>query len=182
MVARALHAAGPCPHACPRLLTVVVIAGALAPLPAGPAQGAGPGRWSQLTDWSGGDSHKYAVHVMLVRGDNNPFNSRILWWGPQGPNQFPQFHGGEWGWKAGSESCDAFPVDSLVALGIGLPGEDIFCSRHAMLADPGRVLVAGGSSPGTYAYGISEASIYARGPGTTAGTWSTADTMSEWRW
>jgi hypothetical protein len=126
-----------------------------------------------------GDDSRYAVHLVLARGDNSPFHSRILWWRGEFGGAF---HGGEWGWKIGSESCGGpFPSDSFVALPIGGPGEDVFCGSNSMLGD-GRLMVAGGSAPDAADYGENKARIYTRGSGSSAGSWSTPADMNEWRW
>lgn len=146
------------------------------------ARAAGPGQWTQPgqpgDDWSGGNSLKYAVHMVLVPGDGNPYHSRVLYWRGATPTRFD---GGEWGWRTGNDGCAAFPSSSFDNLGLGTSGLDIFCSGNTLLPD-GRVFVPGGHDPVTGSYGEKRSRIYARGSGSAAGTWSDGTDMSQWRW
>lgn len=75
---------------------------------------AGPGRadtgqWTpDSVNWSEGNVERYAVHMMLLRGDNKPYHSRILWF--QGEDlSLNTLYGGEWGWTPGNDGCTSLP-------------------------------------------------------------------------
>ncbi len=158
-------------------LVLVPILGIGLLLAPSPALGVEKGKWTGTHDWSGGTG-KYAVHMALVPGDNNPYNSRIVWWRGE---TYGNWLGGEWGWRSGNESCTTFPTTSFDALPLGAPGVDIFCSGQAAMAD-GRLFLPGGTDPVTGIYGENKSKIYTRGSGTSAGTWSNPPEMVDWRW
>ena len=142
------------------------------------AASAHPGRWSDAVSWNASGFNRYAIHMVLVPGDGNPYHSRILWYRGETPTRFD---GGEWGWAPGAIDCASYPGSSFTALPIAGPGMDVFCSGHSTLAD-GRVFVPGGTDPVTGHYGENKTRIYAPGTGTAAGTWSTPPEMVDWRW
>ncbi len=156
------------------LVPIVGIGLLLAP---SPALGVEKGKWTGIHDWSGGTG-KYAVHMALVPGDNNPYHSRIVWWRGE---TYGNWLGGEWGWRSGNESCTTFPTTSFDALPLGAPLVDIFCSGQAAMAD-GRLFLPGGTDPVTGLYGENKSKIYTRGSGTSAGAWSNPPEMVDWRW
>ena len=67
------------------------------------------GKWSPNSNWHPDGSNKYAIHLVLLRGEDSPYHSRILWWNSDVGGVF---YGGEWGWKTGSDGCDSFPQAS----------------------------------------------------------------------
>ena len=57
------------------------------------------GHWTPPADWhlegTQTDNLKYAVHLVLLRGDGSPYHSRILWWRAEKQDEFarPAFLG-----------------------------------------------------------------------------------------
>jgi hypothetical protein len=136
------------------------------------------GMWASSGDSMAGNDQRYAVHMMLVPGDNNPYHSRIVWFRGEAPGQF---NGAEWGWLTGNDGCSAFPGDRFVNLGLSPSGDNIFCSGTAQLAD-GRGFIAGGEDPVIGEYGNNLVRIYTRGSGSDSGSWSNPGNLAQWRW
>jgi hypothetical protein len=143
-----------------------------------PSQGAGPARWTPAVNWATPGSSSYAVHLVLMAGDETPHHSRILWWRGHGGSGL---QGGAWGWNPPHDSVVTYPSASFTALSPPDPAVDIFCSGHAGLWD-GRVVVPGGTHPGTGTYGENASRLYTPGSGTTPGTWSDPGNLAERRW
>ena len=137
-----------------------------------------PGKWSAIKDWSGGNPSKYAVHMMLLRGDGAPHHSRLMWFQGQ---PLGVFNGGEWGWRSIDSGFVHWPDSNFVALPVALPGMNIFCSGHATMGD-GRALLAAGTDTLVGIYGDIESRIFTPGAGTAGGTWSTTGLLADWRW
>ena len=78
----------------------------IAPLPASATYSI-TGRWTPPADWhlegTQVDKLKYAVHMVLIRGDGDPYHSRVLWWRAEKQDEF---RGGQWGWKAPTSGDD----------------------------------------------------------------------------
>ena len=138
-----------------------------------------PGRWSPSADWSSGDERNYAVHLVLLPGDGNPYHSRVLWWMGQ---RADTMWGGQWGWTPGNEGCATFPTANFADLGLAKPGMDIFCGGHIQMPDLGRLLVIGGTDTMTGDFGENRVRIFTPGTGTASGTWSSPESMKNWRW
>ncbi|MBI5709561.1 MAG: hypothetical protein HZC42_04540, partial [Candidatus Eisenbacteria bacterium] len=99
------------------------------------------GQWSPNADSSRGQPGRYAIHLVLLRGDAQPYHSRILWWSG---DRFGSFSGSEWGWRPASPGCDAFPdTSSLSAIYVPPSGINEFCAGHVPIN--GRLFVAGGT-------------------------------------
>lgn len=144
----------------------------------------GMGRWTPKFDWAtiAESDRRTAVHMMLLRGDGAPYHSRVLWFGGEPHNVFK---GGTWGWNPNTtiDDCNAYPTANFTAI-TPLPtaGYNIFCSGHAALAD-GRMLVAGGHSHETGAFGVSNATIHTAGTGEEGiGSWTEVSSMAARRW
>jgi len=149
-----------------------LVAGALVFAVTGTAA-ADQGRWSPASNWARGDIARYAVHMVLLRGDNNPYHSRILWF--QGEDTLgtrPTFEGGEWLWRPAPDTCAcfAYPTPQLDSLGVDSSLFNPFCAGHAQLA--GKLLVAGGDDAVVGDYGEIQDRLYAEGSGTGRGTWT----------
>src|SRR5262249_53896591 len=156
----------------------------------------GPGKWtpsntSSHWDWRrySGDT-RHGVHMILLPGDGSPYHSRILWWReersvPVPPYlPAPEFSGGMWGWR---DSCS---VDRCVGaasspcfdtLAVDLARMDPFCAGNTQLGD-GTLLTSGGTDRTVGFYGENDARIFNPGTGTSGGTWTTVDSMAEFRW
>src|SRR5437867_1768839 len=117
------------------------------------------GMWTDTLNWSGADVNRYAVHLMLVPGDNHPYHSRILWLKEQLDNQIK---GGKWVWWLLNYGCSAYPTANFDSLGLDTCGLDMFCDAHIMLAD-GREMHIGGTSPVTLDYGERKSRIFKAG-------------------
>src|SRR6267378_1132873 len=138
------------------------------------------GKWTPNSDWrSTNDVTRHAIHMALVRGDNNPYHSRILWWSGDASG----FFGGcEWGWKTGGDGCDSFPQASrFTEISVPSSNEDVFCSGQAALAD-GRMLSAGGADSATGDYGDDQTRVWRTGTGSGSGAWTNSGAMKQWRW
>lgn len=171
------------PAARPRFRPPLVVSlGVLAVL-AWPTAGhaVGSGKWTPKFDWasSAPSDRRTAIHMMLLRGDGVPYHSRVFWYGGE---PLHEFKGRLWGWNPVSDSCDSFPTTNFTAI-TPLPtvGYNVFCSGHAALAD-GRMLVAGGHSHETGAFGVNRATIHTTGAGSAAGAWDSVNSMAERRW
>ena len=154
---------------------LIAIALSLSPL-AGPGW-AEVGHWTPKSYWSEGEQARYAVHMMLLRGDAT-YHSRILWF--QGENVAGDtLYGGEWGWTPGGDDYSQFPTSHFVRLGLNHSGMNPFCAGHAMLGGAGddRVLVAGGYDPNVQEYGEIRARIFTDGTGDARGTWTPVPDM-----
>jgi hypothetical protein len=171
MVAIHFHRPAPAPAAV--LLPLLV----LVPIISTPLR-AEDGKWSPSMDWSGGSLSKYAVHMVLLPGDDNPYHSRVVWY--RGENA-TTFFGGEWGWLTGNDGCTAFPTGSFAPLSIQPSGVDLFCSGSVGLSD-GRSFFPGGTDPVTGSYGENKSRVLTRGTLTAASTWSPGSEMNDWRW
>src|SRR5207248_2582867 len=100
------------------------------------------GRWTQHDwDWSRGDPLRYAIHMVLLRGDTT-IHSRILYWSFDNSNTFL---GGEWGWTKSNDGCDLDDASlHFDSLSVNTAGFDVFCGGHATLAEPGQSLLVAG--------------------------------------
>lgn len=127
------------------------------------------GAWTPAPD---PDLGGVAVHMALLHGDDT-YHSRVVWWRKQSI-------GGVLGWVPGNDDCSQDPLTTLSTLGTWAPGEDIFCSGHAGLAD-GTLFTAGGNE-GDHLYGINDARIFTPGSGEVPGTWTPRTKMSFRRW
>lgn len=141
------------------------------------------GQWTPAVDWSyaSGEVSAYAIHMVLLPGDGQPYHSRLLWWNG---HKADGFAGREMGWLPGTEGCDSFPSSRFRYIGApGMPEShlDIFCSGHAALAD-GRLFTPGGTSQVTGIYGEKRTRLFQAGSGTSQGEWTDPGDMSEWRW
>ena len=160
------------------LLPAIALALALVGLPGGAR--ADRGRWTPPANWAQGDQARYAVHMMLLRGDNNPYHSRILWF--EGENTFPPaapiFEGGEWLWKPVGDTCTCatYPIVEFDSLGVDSCITNPFCSGHSVLGD-GRLFVAGGDDSVVADYGVISARLFSGGTGTARGSWSDPGNM-----
>ena len=143
------------------------------------------GHWTTSANWSQGDRERYAVHMMLLRGDGNPYHSRILWYQGEAqiyPSTTATFYGGEWGWRSLSDTAVVFyPTANFDPLGLDTCGMNPFCGSHTILRD-GRVLIAGGHNPFIFDYGDNRARIFTDGTHSAKGSWSVARNMNLWRW
>lgn len=147
-----------------------------------PALGvADSGRWTpdldmaQVPGWPEG----IAVHLMLLKGDGNPYHSRVVWLKGRTPNAW---FGGEWGWNPASDACTSWPTTSFTKLNLLDPQANIFCAGHTELGEPGgRTLVVGGTEDASER-GMRFAKFLTPGTSTSASTWTTADSMIEKRW
>ena len=90
------------------------------------------GRWTAPTDWAQGQNQRYAIHLLLLRGDERPFHSRVIWFRGEAGSQFL---GGQWGWQASQDTCIAWPAASFEDIGMDSSGVNFFCGGHATLAD-----------------------------------------------
>ena len=131
------------------------------------------GQWSPN---SAASQNGYAVHMMLLRGDSQPYHSRILWW--YGSDN-SGFSGTEWGWSQTSSGCGAF--DSFSPIPVPPAGINVFCAGHVPLPD-GRVLVAGGADEVTMTYGDNKARVLRDTTGTVSKQWYDPGPMAQWRW
>ena len=135
-------------------------------------------------NWAESSQARFAVNMLLLRGDSQHYHSRILWWGNEGVignAPLDSLYGGEWGWTPGNDGCSSYPASHFVRLGVDTSGMDPFCSGHAMLGD-GKVLIAGGQNAFIAQYGENRARIYTAGTD-SRGTWSpTAHPMNFWRY
>ena len=107
---------------------------------ASPAQAVQLGQWSPVASW---ETNAVPLHLALVRGDGDPFHSRIVWWGNYG--------GGVFGWRADGAGCNAFPdttgaTPTLHPLHPAGVNEDLFCGGQTQLAD-GRSLRRASAPP-----------------------------------
>ncbi len=140
------------------------------------------GAWSPTRDWSRGHSERYAVHLLLLKGDGNPHHSRVLWFHKQllGPDVML---GGQWGWTPGNDGCSDFPDANFAQLDAPTASMDLFCSGHAAIGDNGAVLFASGTHPVTKQYGENKAHVFHSGSGSSGiGSWSVPSLMNDWRW
>ena len=158
------------------LACAVVLALATAPPPS--VDAAGPAQWTPAVNWAAPGSNAYAVHMVLMAGDGSNHHSRILWFRGHGG---AGLQGGEWGWQPGNESCASYPSGSFTALSPPDPLVDIFCSGHAGLWD-GRIVLPGGTQPGTGTYGENASRVFTPGTGSSPGTWSNPGNLAERRW
>ena len=131
------------------------------------SESSSPGRWTPSVDWTAGDYNKYAVHLVLLPGNGNPYAARILWWRGE---RSGAIWTGQWGWKPGNEGCAAFPGASFDSLGLPASGVDIFCAGHIQMADPSRLMVIGGTDSVTGDYGENRVRIFTPGSGSASGT------------
>ncbi len=132
----------------------------------------------QWTPNSTASSNGYAIHMLLLRGDGQPYHSRILWWSGEGNGVF---QGSEWGWRNASSGCNAFP-DTTSISPILVPGSGInpFCGGHAPFNR--RVLVAGGADAVTMTYGDNMARVLRDAAGIAIKSWYDPGAMTQWRW
>ena len=139
------------------------------------------GHWSPSADSSAGNTSRYAVHLLLLRGDGVPYHSRILYWRAIRDNQF---HGRQWGWKKDvDDGCQTFPSPndtSLTMLEVPLTDMDLFCAGHCEIG--GTAFMPGGTDPSTGLYGENRSRVFEVGAGSESGSWSNPGTMAEWRW
>lgn len=138
------------------------------------------GKWSSVASWETGS---VPLHLALVRGDGNPFHSRIVWWGttlysdPAG--------GGIIGWRADGLGCGTFPdttgaTPTFDPLHPWAVNENLFCSALTQLAD-GKVYSLGGSYPNSA--GLRSTWTYdGSSGGTNLGTWTQRGSMAQHRW
>ena len=132
------------------------------------------GRWTPYSDWSGSEfQKKYAVHMILLRADGNPYHSRIFWFRGQ---TLGSFRGAEWGWTPPTDGCENWPTANFRAISVDTTEADFFCTGHATLAD-GRLLLVGGSHAVTGNYGENKSRIFTPGPDSSKSTWSAPDTL-----
>ncbi len=178
MVARASLASVVHPHAVPRSRCSAFAASILLTFLAPAVVLAQTGMWTYSADSSAGNPERYAVHMLLVPGDNSPFHSRVVWFRGERDGQF---NGAEWGWLTGNDGCVSFPGASFVSLGLDTSGVDIFCAANVALPD-GRAFIPAGTSPVTGEYGENKTRIYTRGSGSARGSWSNSGPMGDWRW
>lgn len=145
----------------------------------GPVHAVGAGKWSTKCAWSDTVDRKTAIHMLLLRGDDAPYHSRVMWFGGQ---PLDVFKGGIWGWKPPAvETCATYPTSYFTAISPPSAGYNVFCSGHSGLAD-GRAFVAGGHSPVTGAFGEKKATIHTAGTLEAPGSWSAQSQMAAWRW
>ena len=136
------------------------------------------GRWTAVSDWAQGNNQRYAIHLLLLRGDHRPYHSRVLWFRGEGGSQFS---GGQWGWQASQDTCLAWPTASFDSLGMDASGVNFFCGGHATLAD-GRLMLVSGTSPSAATYGENRTRIFTAGAGNEKGAWTESDSLEQWRW
>ncbi len=161
------------------LSTLATITGLLTATSAAQATYDVSGHWTPSADSSAGNENRYAVHMLLLRGDGNPYSARILWWRAERDGLF---HGRQWGWKPEvDDGCQSFPSDtSLWRIDVPLSGMDLFCAGHTSLDQ--KVFLPGGTDPVTGLYGERQSRLFEVGSGTATGSWSNPGEMSEWRW
>ncbi len=127
------------------------------------------GQWtpiSQLYNWGG------AVHMALVRGDGNPYHSRVVSWAGGGDVKV-------FGWQPGVSGCANWPTSSITLLGYANLSANIFCAGATVLWD-GSLMTVGGSVG--HNWGIRDALTYASGAGSAVGSWTPRSSMSQHRW
>ncbi len=160
-----------------RLCATAMVA-AMTAVPTSAFAQATTGRWSPPESFPGvDDPNRYAIHMVLLPGDGNPYHSRILWWSVEKPLRL---HGTQWGWNANDNDCLAFP-SGFIDLGLPKSNVDIFCAGNVPLPD-GRLLVPGGNDPVTGFFGEKKARIFTPGSGSIVGAWSDPGNMADWRW
>lgn len=144
------------------------------------------GHWTQNTwYWNHGDPNVYAIHMMLLRGDDSPYHSRILFGSFDNGSTFL---GGEWGWSKSNDGCNlTLPGIHFDSLFVPSSGNtyDPFCGGFVPLGTGG-ALFAGGADRTTDEYGNNQARILQSATGTASPSWQ-ADTtrpgrMADWRW
>jgi hypothetical protein len=152
----------------------------LALVPLSRVDAAGSAQWTPAVNWATAGSNAYAVHMVLMAGDGTSYHSRILWFRGHGGSGL---QGGEWGWnwQPGNEDCTSYPSGNFTALNPQDPSVDIFCSGHAGLWD-GRIVLPGGTQPGTGSYGENASRVFTPGAGSAPGTWSNPGNLAERRW
>jgi len=135
------------------------------------------GQWTPKENWANNDGARYAIHLILLPGDGSPYHSRVLYWG----HERDGFHGGEWGWTSGNDSCGVFPTSNFASIYVPPSGNDLFCSGHTLI---GRSLVCpGGTDTVTGAYGVRMARILHDTSGTASPRWSDpGDMVGGSRW
>ncbi len=159
------------------LIRILVATCALAGLPVR-AEALTPhetGRWTQPVSWS-----ERAVHLALLRGNQSPFHSQVIWW-EGSDDEKGSFIGGLWGWRPGAWSCASTPdTAEMLQLPLATPSTDLlFCSGHTQLAD-GKLFVAGGTQGGSE-FGVRTA--YTFDPAAdSADAWVKRDSMASHRW
>ena len=143
------------------------------------ASAAHTGRWTPTYAMHETWPDAIGVHLMLLKGDSNPYHSRVVWLKGRSTAWF----GGEWGWLPATDNCTSWPTSSFTNLNLGDPVKNIFCAGHSTLDGPngGKVLVVGGTETGTER-GMRFVKTLTPGAGTTASAWADADSMSEKRW
>lgn len=164
------------PRTAPALLAIAVLCFHTSAL------AVGPGQWTPPTWWGGNSTNnRYAVHMMLLAGDGDPYHSRILWYGGLGGGE--NLRGGEWGWTPGNDACGSYPTGSFTLLTPADPGMDLFCGGHALLGD-GRALLVGGTEHHSGSYGLRGTRLFTPGTGTSPGGWSNPHPgeLAERRW
>jgi hypothetical protein len=146
----------------------------------GASAAAHPGMWTPKFDWAKDTTTdaRTAIHMALLRGDDSPYHSRIMWFGGEPLNVFK---GGIWGWDPNVDSCLTYPTTNFTAITPPSVGHNVFCSGHSGLAD-GRMFVAGGHSDTTGDFGVDDAATHNVGSGSGSGSWTVTSSMSERRW
>ncbi len=156
------------------IASALLLAGQLVtPLEAGAFTYAQSGRWTPRKEWE-----QTPVHMSLLRG-KSPNHSTVLWW--VGTGYHERFYGGVWGWRPGAQDCSDYPdADIMMRLPFDLPDSTaLFCAGHSPLAD-GRLLLAGGTQPGTE-FGIRATYTFDAGADSSA-AWQRSDSMAAARW
>ncbi len=135
------------------------------------------GRWTSKYG-TGSQWDDQAVHMILTRGYSN-YHSQLLYYDSNHVSG-PGFHGGIWGWTAGSttgnQDCTSYPSSHFTDLTPGNdPPHNIFCTGHSALAD-GKILITGGTEGGEI--GVATSALFT--PSTRTG--QATGNMGQRRW